>query len=344
MPKIAHFLSFGIGGADRAALELVRCLVQRGLDITILYNQMSFPRRTTDQDENQPLLSTFNEAKKLAPLICISSVAEIESFGFDILHTHRSGEDEWLLPGLGLFPRTYKIVETNFHGATQTKADFRVYPSLSLIKSKKKVNETEWRVIPNVVNSVEGMNQRPKYAIDDHTLVFGRVGRSDKSIYSSKLIEEYAKIETHETLLIWVGKSKLAESDALRFGAKNILWLDPIDNPKALADIYETFDVYLHVNALGETFGNTVAEAVLRGIPVASLKGQRGYPQAQAELLTKGQYCVSIRKFRQILNRYTSEPEFRKEVSEINKTFGRNHLSGEQISAKIENLYWEILN
>lgn len=344
MPKIAHFLSFGIGGADRAALELVRCLVQRGMDITTLYNQMSFPIRTADQDENQPLLSTFEEARELAPQIHISSAAEIENLGFDILHTHRSGEDEWLLPGLGFHPRTYKIVETNFHGATETAADFRVYPSLSLVKSKKKVNETEWRIIPNIVNSIQGTDQRLKYRISNDTLVFGRVGRSDKSIYSSKLIEEYAKIETRETLLIWVGRSTLAESDAVRFGAKNILWLDPIHNPQILADMYETFDVYLHVNSLGETFGNTVAEAVLRGIPVASLKGRRGYPQAQAELLSGGQYCTTRRKFRKILNRYRREPEFRKEMAQINRTFGTNHLSGELISSKIEKLYQEILN
>ena len=344
MPKIAHFLSFGIGGADRAALELVRCLVQRGLDITILYNQMSFPRRTTDQDENQPLRSTFDEARDLAPQISISSAAEIENLGFDILHTHRSGEDEWLLPGLGLHPRTYKIVETNFHGATETTADLRIFPSLSLIKSKKKLNLTKWRVIPNIVNSIQGIEQRQKYGISNDTLVFGRVGRSDKSIYSSKLIEEYAKVETSETLLIWVGKSKLAQSDAARFGAKNILWLDPIDKPNLLADIYETFDVYLHVNALGETFGNTVAEAVLRGIPVASLKGQRGYPQAQAELLTEGQYCTTRRKFRKTLDRYIREPEFRREVSEMNRTFGNNNLSGEQISLRVKELYEELLN
>jgi glycosyltransferase involved in cell wall biosynthesis len=343
MPKIAHFLSFGIGGADRAALELVRCLIRRGLDITILYNQMSFPRRTADQDDNQPLLSIFDEARALAPQICISSAAEIEDLGFDIVHTHRSGEDEWLLPGLGLYPRTYKIIETNFHGATETTADFRIYPSLSLVKSKRIVNKTDWRVIPNVVNSIQGIDQRDRFAIDDDTLVFGRIGRSDKSIYSSKLIEEYAKIETSGTLLIWVGKSKLAKSDAARFGAKNVLWLDPIENPKALADIYETFDVFLHVNALGETFGNTVAEAVLRGIPVASLRGKRGYPQAQAELLVEGQYCTTKRKFRKILSRYKREPEFRMELSEINRTFGRSHLGGEKISAEVAKVYQEVL-
>jgi glycosyltransferase involved in cell wall biosynthesis len=344
MPKIAHFLSFGIGGADRAAIELVRCLVQKGLDITILYNEMSFPRRTSDQDENQPLLSTYSEAKKLAPHIRIKSTEEIEKLGFDLLHTHRSGEDEWLLPGLGKSPRTYKIVETNFHGATETIADKRIYPSHALMKSKKIVLSDKTRVIPNIVNSKQGISQRSKYGITEEILVFGRVGRSDKSIYSSKLIEEYAKIETERTLLIWVGKSRLAELDALKFGLNNILWLDPIEDPIKVADLYQTFDVYLHVNALGETFGNTVAEAVLRGIPVASLRGDRRYPQAQAELLSDKQYCSSRRQFKNLLNAYIKNPALRREISKQNIDFGKNYLSEESIYSKVKRVYEDILN
>ena len=81
---------------------------------------MSFPKRTADQDEDQPLLSIFDEATNLAPHIRIESTQQIEAMGFDLLHTHRSGEDEWLLPGLGKNPRTYKIVETNYREIKET--------------------------------------------------------------------------------------------------------------------------------------------------------------------------------------------------------------------------------
>lgn len=344
MSRIAHFLSFGIGGADRAAIELVRCLVQAGLDITILYNEMSFPRRTPDQDENQPLLSTFNEAKKLAPHLRINSINEIERLGFDLVHTHRSGEDEWLLPGLGKSSRTYKIIETNFHGANETIADMRIYPSLALMKSRNNRTSGKSRVIPNIVNSKQGISQRKLYGISEDTIVFGRIGRSDKSIYSSKLIEEYAKIETDKTLLLWVGKSSLAQSDALKFGLNNVLWVDPIEDPLKVADIYQTVDVYLHVNALGETFGNTVAEAVLRGVPVASLKGDRRYPQAQSELLVHKQFCSSRRQFHKLLNSYLTNTELRREISKLNLAFGENYLSEESIVLKVIKLYEEMLS
>jgi glycosyltransferase involved in cell wall biosynthesis len=144
--------------------------------------------------------------------------------------------------------------------------------------------------------------------------------------------------------LIWVGKSRLAELDALKFGLNNILWLDPIEDPTKVADLYQTFDVYLHVNALGETFGNTVAEAVLRGIPVASLKGDRRYPQAQAELLADKQYCSSRRQFRNLLNTYLRNPERRREISSLNLDFSEKYLSEESIFLKVKKVYEEILN
>jgi glycosyltransferase involved in cell wall biosynthesis len=220
----------------------------------------------------------------------------------------------------------------------------RIYPSLALMQSRKLALGDDSRIIPNIVNSKRGTSQRSEYGISEETLVFGRVGRSDKSIYSSKLIEEYAKIETKETLLIWVGKSRLAELDALKFGLNNILWLDPIEDPTKVADLYQTFDVYLHVNALGETFGNTVAEAVLRGIPVASLKGDRRYPQAQAELLADKQYCSSRRQFRNLLNTYLRNPERRREISSLNLDFSEKYLSEESIFLKVKKVYEEILN
>lgn len=343
MPRIAHFLSFGIGGADRAAIELLRNLVAKGLDITVLYNEMSFPLRTADQDEHQILLNTFGEVTRLAPHHQIKSINEIEEMGFDLIHTHRSGEDEWLLPGLGVGERSYKIIETNFHGADQTIADLRIYPSKALMTSKGIKPSDKTFVIPNIVNSAKGLSKREELGIKKDTVIFGRVGRSDKSIYSPKLLKEYARIESEDTLLIWVGKSELALFDANRLGIERILWLDPIRDPLEMADIYQTFDIYLHVNALGETFGNTVAEAVLRGIPVASLRGARKYPQAQAELLSVEQYCSTTRQFRRLIREYLYNLEFRLEISKENREFGATKLNAESISEQVISLYEEIL-
>ena len=343
MTRVGHFVSFGIGGADRATIELIKVLSKQIPDIQICYNDMSFPMRTEDQDSSQPLLNIQNEYEGLGTLLRISKTSELADLELDILHTHRSGEDEWLLPGLGDIERKFKIVETNFHGFKDTPADFRIYPSRELVKFRGIKSSGNHSVIANIVNSISGRSLKDELGIPQNRLVYGRVGRSDKSIYSPSLLKQYSRVENDSTALIWVGASTQAMKDAEAFGVKNVTWVDPVDNPQDMADLYATFDVYCHANPLGETFGNTVAEAVLRGLPVASLKGSRKYPQAQKELLSKPQFCSSSRGYRALLKKYRDEPEFRENESKINSAFANKNLDPRRIADQVLNVYEKIL-
>ena len=343
MTKVGHFVSFGIGGADRAALELVKQLAKKLPDIKICYGEMSFPMRTPDQDQSQNLLSVYEEFESLGELYKIDSAAELNNLNLDILHTHRSGEDEWLIPGLDDINRNFKIVETNFHGFAKTPADFRIFPSKSLLKFRKISPSNTNSVISNIVNGIIGKSLREKLGIPGDSVVFGRVGRSDRSIYSNVLLESYAKIENIKTTLIWVGASTKAKKDAKALGVRNIVWIDPVNDPHELADYYATFDVYCHANPLGETFGNTVAEAVLRGIPVASLRGSRRYPQAQQELISDEQFCTSVRRFTKLLKGYRDDHYFRNETSAINKEYAKSNLNPESIANEILDIYSKVI-
>ena len=344
MTKVAHFVSFGIGGADRSSLELVRALSQKIPDIQVFYNDMSFPIRTDDQDLNQPLLNIYDEFKAFVPLHKIQNIEELNSFGIDVLHTHRSGEDSWLIPGLDKLKRTFKIVETNFHGFLDTPADFRIYPSLALSKFRKiKINGKN-QIVPNIVNSFSGKSLRVELGVSLDKIIYGRVGRSDKSIYSPSLLKSYSKIENSNTVLIWVGVSTQAMDDANRLGIKNIIWKNPISDPHEIANYYATFDVYCHASPLGETFGNTIAEAVLRGVPVASLRGSRKYPQAQKELLEKPQFCNTPRHFTSLLKRYRDNVSIRSNIGIKNKEFGNLNLDSEIIADRVLNIYQSVIH
>jgi len=343
MTKIAHFVSFGIGGADRAALELVRLLVNKYPDLLLVYNENSFPKFTSDTDPSQQLQDTYNEFKTLANMHKVSDAYEITKLPIDILHTHRSGEDMWLIPGLESISRDFKIVETNFHGLLKTAADFRIFPSKSLMNFHKIEENTSNAVVPNIVNSFIGKSLRSEYKIGSETIIFGRVGRSDKSIYTPNLLIQYAKIESSNTLLLWVGRSQLAERDALRFNIKNVIWIDPIADREQMANLYQTFDVYCHVNKLGETFGNTVAESVIRGIPVASLRGIKKYPQAQSELLDSEQYCTSNRTFQILLKKYRDNLNYRTFIGSKNKEFGEKNLNSQKIIKRVIDIYESLI-
>ncbi len=343
MPKIGHFVSFGIGGADRATIELIKVLSRHYKDIHICFSDMSFPIRTDDQDPLQPLLNIFEEYSQFANLHKISNVFEFLKLNLDILHTHRSGDDEWLIPGLGELDREFKIVETNFHGLENTPADFRIFPSKELARSRGKEGNPNYSIIANVVNSHPGQSLRHELGIPENVVIFGRVGRSDKSIYSPLLLEQYSKIENSATTLLWVGASVQALNDAKKLGVRNIVWLDPVRDPVYMANLYATFDVYCHANPLGETFGNTVAEALLRGIPVASLKGSRKYPQAQKELLDETQFCTKSRSYRALLKKYRDDPQLRRSVGVRNFAFAKQNLDSDAIAEKVIKVYEKIL-
>lgn len=344
MTRIAHLVSFDIGGAGRTSLELVRLLVKRYPDLLILYNEKSFPRNRWNANQEEILPNTFEEFQDLASMKYIRNTEELNDLEIDILHTHRSGDDLWFIPGLETLQRKFKIVETNFHGMEKTVADFRIFPSETLMRfygiKKNSINA----VIPNAVNTFIGENKRDRYSLSEDTVVFGRVGRSDENIYTSKLLKQYSKIETSKTALIFVGRSRLAELDAARFGLKNVIWINTISDPLEMANLYATFDVYCHANLLGETFGNTVAEAVIRGLPIASLRGIRKWPQAQLELITQDQYCRSQRSFRNLLKRYRDDGAYRKSIGNLNWEFGKAHLDSQKILERTSEIYEKIMS
>lgn len=288
--KVGHFVSLGIGGADRAAYNLAIGLKSIGSTPVIFYSKNSIPSRTPDQDPRQPLLNILSLFEKDFEVHQIDEVKDLNSFGLDILHTHRSGEDHWLLPDLEKLDREFKIVETNFHGKLETPADFRIFPSMALMRWNR-IRKTESNaVIPNaILPPLSTESFRSELGIDSETLILGRLARADNSVFSPSLLKAYKRLRTqHSVKLIWVGASEQAKKWALKLDLHNVHWVDPVKDPEIVSMWMNTFDVFCHFNKLGETFGNTVAEAMMHKLPVVSLAGSPLYPQAQLEVLGPG--------------------------------------------------------
>ena len=277
----------GIGGADRAAYNLAIGLKSIGSAPTIFYSNNSIPSRTPDQDPKQPLLNILSLYEKDFEVHKIDKVSDLNAFGLDILHTHRSGEDPWLLPDLEKLDREFKIVETNFHGKLETPADFRIFPSIALMKWKR-IRKTESNaVIPNaILTPLSTDSFRAELGVDPKTVVLGRLARADNSVFSPSLLKAYKQLrKEHPVKLIWVGASEQAKQWAIKLGLNDVHWVDPVKDPELVSKWMNTFDVFCHFTKLGETFGNTVAEAMMHKLPVVSLAGSPLYPQAQKEVL-----------------------------------------------------------
>jgi glycosyltransferase involved in cell wall biosynthesis len=340
--KVGHFVSLGIGGADRAAYNLAMGLKSLGTPPLIFYSSNSLPSRTPDQDPNLPLLDILSFYKKDFETHLIGEVGDLNAFGLDILHTHRSGEDEWLLPGLEGLERTFKIVETNFHGKLKTPADFRIYPSKALMRWNRIKASNNNAVIPNaILPPLSTSSFRSQLNIEEGTVILGRLARADDSVFSPSLLKAYKALKRNlDVALVWVGASEQAKGAATKIGLEDIFWVDPVKDPMEVSTWMNTFDVFCHFNKLGETFGNTVAEAMFHSLPVVSLRGSLFYPQAQRELLRDGQQYLHTRAAAtNRLRNLVTNANFRLEVGSMNRTKAFRDFLPKSVAVDIANIY-----
>lgn len=292
------FVSFGIGGADKSSYYLAKGLKEIGHDVVIFYTEMSFPKVSIQWDSNYDMLSRFDSYNDFESHL-IEDVNDFNKYEIDILNIHRSGEDLWLIPGFENGNYNFPIVETNFHGELNTKADYRVFPSQTLVDFKKiKIPHT---VIFNpIMPKLNDLDLREELGIPKNAFVFGKISRASNEIFTPITYLAYKKIETADTYFIQMGINKATEDIAKKLNFKNFIAIDQTLDEDRISKFYNTFDLYCHGNRLGETFGNTVAEAMMHGKPVITHIGASSWPQAQCEVLSRDEHIIK----RQDVNAY----------------------------------------
>jgi glycosyltransferase involved in cell wall biosynthesis len=340
--KVGHFVSLGIGGADRATYNLAMGLKALGTPPVILFSKNSFPSRTADQDPHLPLLDILSLYESEFETHRIEDVEDLSAFNLDILHTHQSGNAHWLLPGLGALNRKFRIVETNFHGFQETPADFRIFPSQALMEWRRIPLGDDNAVIPNAILSPSSSASfRYELGLPTGAVILGRVARADNNVFSASLLKVYRNLKkSRQVALVWVGASEQARESAEILGLRDVIWIDPVQSPEVVSKWMNTFDVFCHFNKLGETFGNTVAEAMMHGLPVVSLAGSIGYPQAQKEVLgTSSRIYRSRGQAKRELMRLIDQPSIRRGVGQENQIRARNKFSLEVVAAEVAAVY-----
>lgn len=276
-------VSFGIGGADKSSYYLAEGLKELGHDVVIFYTEMSFPKVSIQWDDNYEMLSRFDNYKNFESHL-IEDVNDFNNYNIDILNSHRSGEDLWLIPGFEQGSYNFPIVETNFHGELHTKADYRVFPSQTLVNFKRLT--IPHRVIFNpIMPKLTEENLREELGIPRDAFVFGKISRASNEIFTPITYLAYKNIENSNAYFIQMGINKATEEIAKKLNLKNFITIDQTLDEVTISKFYNTFDLYCHGNKLGETFGNTVAEAMMHGKPVITHLGDSTWPQAQCEVI-----------------------------------------------------------
>jgi glycosyltransferase involved in cell wall biosynthesis len=340
--RIGMFVSLGIGGADRSSLQLAIGLRELGLDVILIISENSFPRRTFDQDSQSRISDIRHEYMRLGfALERIDSMMDLVQLDLDLLHVQRSGEDLWLLPNLETVVHQFPIVETNFHGKLQTPASFRIFPSSEIVGSASESNQN-WKVIPNpimVPSNQDGF--RNELALKDE-FVLGRIARSDKSTYSPKLLIVFRALEQviPNLRLIWVGESSMAKRDAKLLGCRQIIWVPTTSSHEEVSRWYKTFDLFCHFPKLGETFGNSVAEAMMHGLCCVSVLGKRNYPQAQVNVINDPRQSVSNSwQAHKRIKFFWDFPTIRQAIGQRNKTFAEAEYSRASVAKQYADIF-----
>jgi len=343
---VGQWVSFGLGGADKASYYLIKGLIELGVDVRIFYNEWSFPKPSPQLDSGVLLLSRYDQYKDLnVPMFEIKNVENLNNYNLNILNTHRGGDDFWLIPGLEKLHCNFKIVETNFHGNLFTRADVRVFPSYTMIESRS--IQYRYVIIPNpIMPKLSNYNLRKKFNIEGK-FVFGRIGRPAKDIYSDTCLRAYKILENENNFFIYVAPCNEARMDAHKLGIKNILFIDQILDEVYISKLYNTFDVMCHSNKMGETFGNTIAEAMMHGKPVVSHFG-KDWPQAQKEVLgidySKHYVCENnAEKYSSLMNKLMTDKHEYDLWSLFLELVANKYYNYKSVAAKYIELYKRIV-
>lgn len=288
--RIGMMVSFGIGGADKSSYYLAEGLKELGHDVVVFYTDMSFPKVSPQWDSDYEMLSRFENYKNFESHH-IKNVDDFNNYNIDVLNSHRSGEDLWLIPGFEQGSYNFPIVETNFHGVLQTKADYRVFPSQTLVNFKR-LNIPHSVIFNPIMPKLSNDNLREELGIPNDAFVFGKISRASNEIFTPITYLAYKSIENSNAYFIQMGINKATEEIASKLKLKNFIAIDQTLDEVRISKFYNTFDLYCHGNKLGETFGNTVAEAMMHGKPVITHLGDPKWPQAQCEVIDREDHII----------------------------------------------------
>lgn len=275
-----------IGGAERTVQTLALQLNKTEFDVTVLCLLRGGPRVSLLEEHGARVLvgdGTLEKIKTLLP-----------NPNFDVLHFHRSGQNELPLHAeVVAYLKPKKLMETNIFALEDpilgSKFDLHAYKSLMMLCERvwrgpmPALNQyLLQRVIYNPVtveyfeqfklSDTDRENQRLSLGIGPNDIVFGRVGRNDTTKWGDLVLSAMPKILAQnpqakfvfrtvpDARLTWLKKNNF-------FGGRVIVLPESKDE-REIAATYQLFDVCIHTSRRGEAFGNSLNEAMVWSLPI----------------------------------------------------------------------------
>jgi glycosyltransferase involved in cell wall biosynthesis len=275
----------GMGGTQRAAQNFAVAYADFHYDSRVLPLYKLGPRSQELESQN---------IKVYAPLVEKSEmIEEINLWGPQIIHIHRSGEeDDFINVLLGQLKKGHtRIIETNVfslpdNSKSGSVIDLHFHLSLwclwkwNLFLKKKSLGIVlPYLVIPDNFYKEERENIdhfKKIYKIPLNKYIFGRIGQNSPAKFHADILMSFEKLnqKRSDIHLVIVGLPEAFEEtvknlQCFRDGA--ITLIKELKGDELLRLAYNSFDVFLHYSSIGESFGMVLAEAQLCETPIITI-------------------------------------------------------------------------
>ncbi|PUE17948.1 hypothetical protein B9Z48_10205 [Limnohabitans sp. WS1] len=332
--------SWGLGGAEQAIEVRARGLHELGFDVIVASVNAKGPRLERLKSAGVRVISITNVESGLLELLNFEK-PDVVSYS----RSHRLCHYSKNVLEACRRATVPAVVETNIFGRpfglpSERYPDFIAHVSLTSMLRFVRLSGTTMRaaraaghaavspLMPSILSTQSATTDRQQFrrqlGVSDNEILVCRVGRPDlrkwSELLEAALPHIFARVPNLRFAFLAAPESKIAK---LRrsFGLK-IITLAPTSDRIYLSDFYAACDFMVHSSAIGESYGLSMAEAMLRGLPVV-VDSTPKMDNAQIELVVSdetGFVVQSIDGFVDCVERLARQHDLRTKMSAASRT------------------------
>lgn len=229
--------------------------------------------------------------------------------GVDVVHVHRAGLAEPIVPAACRSVGVGALVETNVFGWRDTSKDaedfaahlmisqmcamrYRERAGLSLQDFHRRYRTLFYPVDERALraNAVSQAEARVVLGLDPNRPTVVRVGREDDRKWGDILVTMTPHLLrlVPDVQIVFVGVTSHRRSQLRRLGVlERVKCMSSSNEPSRVAAFYRAADVFASASSIGESFGLAIAEAMALGVPVVT-SSTPWTDNAQVEVVDNG--------------------------------------------------------
>jgi glycosyltransferase involved in cell wall biosynthesis len=355
----------GIGGTQRVAQNLSLGLSALGVDVAVLAHRGRGPREAAYRARGVPIFAPSSDDPSAG-----TAIEAAARWAPDIIHIHRTGYPKIAETRILRHLRSAgaKTIETNVFARFDWSEGGSLIDAHCLLSKWCAFKWNAWGgrsaqlkrsyILPNAVDTssiqtlsdAQRQSARAKLNIPPERFVFGRVGQPMIDKWSPAIFDVFQEVlQQHDISLLLVGAPPeiIQSMDSVTDDVRSRIIVVPVTaSDECLSSLIGAMDGFLHISAIGESFGMVLCEAMLGGIPVVTLSTPLkdnsqlevvGHEKGGLVALTMDAVPIAMR-------RLIDDKPLREAVRMGGKTWVASRFSIDVVSRKAIDIYHSVLS